>query len=268
MTSLNWDQPSLAKLPLLNSDLNIFAANRGSKHLHSSSPKIEYNPLQNLKKFLPNNFDFYHSLPQSIQKKIARPGLFSMGDFPIVSPHESRFGHSNSSYFENIPRPGFPSSSLNRLQQNHTGSTLPTSFYPQISVPDFLSSPLNDTWNLEKPDSYFSTYMQPASLSPQSKKSSPLVGKSSDGEYIFMDFEYITNLDPQIPLAIPAPYSYNDGRGTLDRILDNPHSTTNVYIRGFPPNTTDSMLTQYGARFGKIESAKSIIDHLTSTCKG
>ena len=96
----------------------------------------------------------------------------------------------------------------------------------------------------------------------------PQVGKAPNGEYTFMDFEAITHQDPKIPRAVPAPYSFNGGRGTLDKILDNPHQTTNVYIRGLPPNTTDAMLEQYGARFGDIETAKSIIDHPTHTCKG
>lgn len=108
----------------------------------------------------------------------------------------------------------------------------------------------------------------PLSNSSSSRYSGQQVGKASNGEYVFMDFHRITHQDPKIPRAIPAPYSFNDGRGTLDRILDNPQSTTNVYIRGFHPNTTDAMIQQYGSRFGEIETAKSIIDHLTNTCKG
>ena len=83
-----------------------------------------------------------------------------------------------------------------------------------------------------------------------------------------MDFKAIALQDPPIPIAIPAPRTPNDGRGTLDKIFDNPHKTTNVYIRGLHPNTTDEMLMQYGARFGKIDTAKSIIDHPRSLCKG
>lgn len=108
----------------------------------------------------------------------------------------------------------------------------------------------------------------PLSNSSSSKLSGPHIGKASNGEYVYMDFHQITRQAPEIPKAIPAPYSFNDGRGTLDRILDNPHSTTNVYIRGFHPNTTDAMIQQYGSRFGEIETAKSIIDHLTNSCKG
>lgn len=108
----------------------------------------------------------------------------------------------------------------------------------------------------------------PLSNSSSSKSTGPPIGKASNGEYVYMDFHRITRQAPEIPKAIPAPYSFNDGRGTLDRILDNPHSTTNVYIRGFHPNTTDDMIQQYGSRFGEIETAKSIVDPLTNSCKG
>lgn len=104
--------------------------------------------------------------------------------------------------------------------------------------------------------------------SPQQIDQSQYVGKAPSGHYTFMDFSLLAKKDPEIPLAVPAPLSPNDGRGTLDKILDNPYKTTNVYIRGLPPNTTDKMLEQYGARFGDIESAKSIIDHPTDLCKG
>lgn len=104
--------------------------------------------------------------------------------------------------------------------------------------------------------------------SPPGIDQSQFVGKAPSGHYTFMDFAALAKKDPEIPLAVPAPLSPNDGRGTLDKILDNPYKTTNVYIRGLPPNTTDKMLEQYGARFGDIESAKSIIDHPTDLCKG
>lgn len=100
------------------------------------------------------------------------------------------------------------------------------------------------------------------------KYATPQVGKDRNGDYIPMDFQAMTHEEPKIPRAIPAIHSFNDGRGTLDKILDNPQGVTNVYIRGLPPNTTDDMLRQYGARFGDIDTAKSIIDHPTLTCKG
>lgn len=128
----------------------------------------------------------------------------------------------------------------------------PAGYQPTIVYNDH--SP--NTWSTPSPHQNTPSYI------------TPQVGKAPDGEYTFMDFHAITHQEPKIPRAVPAPYSYNDGRGTLDKILDNPNQTTNVYIRGLRPNTTDAMLEQYGARFGDIVTAKSIIDHPTHTCKG
>ena len=74
--------------------------------------------------------------------------------------------------------------------------------------------------------------------------------------------------EPAIPRPIPAIFSGERGRGTLERSLQNPLNTTNVYIRGLHPNTTDDMLHAYGERFGKISSAKSMLEQDTGNCKG
>ena len=79
------------------------------------------------------------------------------------------------------------------------------------------------------------------------------------------DLQYLCEKEPQIPRAVPAPYSPNK---PLDRALENPHGVTNVYIRGLQPNTTDEMLYSLACRFGDIVSSKSIIDHATGCCKG
>lgn len=119
-----------------------------------------------------------------------------------------------------------------------------------------------------KSTSSSSTTATPLPSSSSSNSSGPQIGKVSNGEYVFKDFHHTTHQAPEIPRAIPARYSFNDGSGTLDRILDNPHSTTNIHIRGFHSNTTDAMTQRYGSRFGEIETAKSVIDHLINTCKG
>ncbi|KAF1985068.1 hypothetical protein K402DRAFT_335392 [Aulographum hederae CBS 113979] len=71
--------------------------------------------------------------------------------------------------------------------------------------------------------------------------------------------------EPRIPSAIPAPSS---PLKPLDRSLENKNGETNVYIRGLLPETTDEMLHSWGARFGEIQSSKSIIDLKTNLCKG
>ena len=75
-------------------------------------------------------------------------------------------------------------------------------------------------------------------------------------------------MPPAIPPAVPAIDSPGGGRGTLGQITDNPNGTTNVYVRGLHPDTSDEMLHAYGSRFGDVQSAKSIIDTATGQCKG
>ena len=95
------------------------------------------------------------------------------------------------------------------------------------------------------------------------------IAKDSDGVPVYVDFWAWTQKEPAIPPPVPAVHSGPDGgRGTLDKILDNRNGTTNVYIRGLQPNTTDDMLGGYGARFGPIISQKAIIEMSNNTCKG
>lgn len=95
------------------------------------------------------------------------------------------------------------------------------------------------------------------------------IAKDADGVPVYADFWAWTQKDPAIPPPVPAVHSGPDGgRGTLDKILDNRNGTTNVYIRGLQPNTTDEMLGGYGARFGPIVSQKAIIEMSNNTCKG
>lgn len=127
--------------------------------------------------------------------------------------------------------------------------------------------PILDNPHSTTPSSAIATPFSSSSLSK-----SPQIGKASGGEYAFMYCHHITPQAPEIPRVIPVPYSFNNERETLDPIPDSPHSTTNFttnsYIRGFDPNITDAMIQQYRSRFGEIETLKSIIDHLTNTCKG
>lgn len=95
------------------------------------------------------------------------------------------------------------------------------------------------------------------------------VARAPNGDPYLVNFWEWTQREPAIPEPVPARHSGPDGgRGSLDKILDNPDGTTNVYVRGLQPNTTDELLGMYGERFGAIESQKAIIDHSTGTCKG
>ena len=89
-----------------------------------------------------------------------------------------------------------------------------------------------------------------------------------DGQYKPVNFDEMCAQEPAIPKPVPAIFSSEKSRGTLDKCLKNETNTTNVYIRGLHPDTSDEMLTAYGARFGSIMSAKSMLDQGTGLCKG
>ena len=86
--------------------------------------------------------------------------------------------------------------------------------------------------------------------------------------YAEANYLAVTQAEPAIPFAIPAIFTENSGRGSLQKILENAGETENVYIRGLHPDTTDDMLYAYGIRFGDIQSCKAIIEHPTGRCKG
>jgi len=90
--------------------------------------------------------------------------------------------------------------------------------------------------------------------------------KTTNG-YVVQDLEALTQQDPAIPRAVPAMWT-NPSELTLAKCLENREGITNVYIRGFLPETTDEMLHAYSGRFGKIERCKAIVDLDTGLCKG
>lgn len=85
--------------------------------------------------------------------------------------------------------------------------------------------------------------------------------------YVPQDMEALTQQEPAIPRAVPAMWT-NPSELTLAKCLENREGITNVYIRGFLPETNDEMLYAYAARFGKIERCKAIVDLETGLCKG
>ncbi|KAF8534307.1 hypothetical protein BDD12DRAFT_756961 [Trichophaea hybrida] len=70
------------------------------------------------------------------------------------------------------------------------------------------------------------------------------------------------------PLPRPIPAIFVAGVASLAQTLDNPTNTTNVYIRGLPPDTNDDRLYEMTCRFGSLVSHKAIMDAEHGTCKG
>ncbi|KAL2822987.1 hypothetical protein BJX63DRAFT_438930 [Aspergillus granulosus] len=85
--------------------------------------------------------------------------------------------------------------------------------------------------------------------------------------YILQDLESLVQQEPAIPRAVPAMWT-NPMDLTLAKCLENREGITNVYVRGFLPETTDQMLHAYASRFGKIDRCKAIVDLDTGLCKG
>ncbi len=152
---------------------------------------------------------------------------------------------------------------------------------PELSAPRRTSWSSNDGSSPQTPlfpstinSGYQPSYYSPNGWSTPSPKqaipahAAPQILKDYNKQYYFLDFSNIIKIDPEIPEAIPALWSPEGGRGTLDKILNNTESTTNVYIRGFPPSTTDELILKYGQRFGDVDSAKAMIDLANGQCKG
>ncbi|KAJ5714609.1 Nucleotide-binding alpha-beta plait [Penicillium malachiteum] len=89
--------------------------------------------------------------------------------------------------------------------------------------------------------------------------------KTTNG-YMVQDLHFLTQQEPAIPRAVPAMWTSPDM--TIAKCLENREGITNVYIRGFLPETTDELLHSYASRFGSIERCKAIVDLDTGLCKG
>lgn len=72
---------------------------------------------------------------------------------------------------------------------------------------------------------------------------------------------------PPLPEPISTAFS-GEATKSMGENLENPTHTTNVYIRGLPPDTDDDKLLEMVRRFGAIISHKAIMDTEHGTCKG
>jgi hypothetical protein len=176
----------------------------------------------------------------------------------LPSVQKAHAWHGNQQFAQDIPE--LSARRRNSMSSNEeTGPRTPffgaqtrLDLQPKISVPD--NSP--QAWTTPSPEQLGqSFYPQP-------------LAKTPDGQYTFCDLDAVCQQDPPIPRPVPAIFSGEKGRGTLEKSLHNLLNTTNVYIRGLHPDTTDEMLHAYGARFGDIISAKSMLDQHTGLCKG
>lgn len=100
--------------------------------------------------------------------------------------------------------------------------------------------------------------------------SSPGSTGSPSGTSIGISPDVLTKMNSGKPIPPPVPslFAAPTFEEALESSLYNPNNTTNVYIRGLPPDTTDASLIDICERFGAIESSKAIVDSQTNQCKG
>lgn len=112
----------------------------------------------------------------------------------------------------------------------------------------------------------FGSTPSPRDLALHAKVSKPLSYTSIP---VGVDIQALLKQFPPIPPAVPAVFTPEENKRTLDQSLHNPiKGNRNVYIRGLHPNTNDETLALYATRFGKVETSKAIIDTATEACKG
>lgn len=164
------------------------------------------------------------------------------------------------------------------LSQNWTASRMTSAELPSLVTPRRDSTSSNEIDAPGTPFTHYTGYgggskgaFAVMDRSPNSLYSwgTPSSGAGSFGKSqqytISPNLLELLQQEPRIPLAVPAPYSPHK---PLDRCLENSNGTTNVYIRGLLPETTDEMLVDMAKRFGDIAMSKSIIDCHTGLCKG
>ncbi|KTW28434.1 hypothetical protein T552_01697 [Pneumocystis carinii B80] len=140
----------------------------------------------------------------------------------------------------------------------------PASLYHSIPTANIISNPTINTGAFTTPGTYrYPTHVQHPSISsvysssssqPPTPLSPQIAGMIASG--------------PPVPAPVPSIFSGPAYYDTLESSLQNPNKTTNVYIRGLPPDTTDESLYILASRFGKIHSSKAILDTQSGTCKG
>lgn len=221
-------------------------------------------------------------------QQAAGPMLVQLPDGTLVPAQYQQYANqynialAQSTQYQQVAYHGMPSAGMPHTPRSHPW----VSSQGMQQLPD-LVAPRRSSWSSNEeasPQTPLDGY-QPAVLisnhSPTTWNTTPSpiqshfpynqqIAKDSDGVPVYADFWAWTQQEPSIPPPVPAVHSGPDGgRGSLDKILDNRNGTTNVYIRGLQPNTTDEMLEQYGRRFGPIISQKAIVEMSNpKLCKG
>lgn len=238
--------------------------------------------MQNLKNALPN---IHGSLDYGKNTQNVPLMVMPSGQTVPLSAFYGQNGMNNHTgglpYVQNALTPGFvanpgymPPARMGQFQMNFNNSQTANTEYDAHHgtwTNNDENVPINNYANLpNKADFYPVTHQftHPANTFGQYLPGPIQPMKTSDNkDYEMVNLDHIVQQEPPIPRAVPALWT-NQEDMTLAKCLQNPEGITNVYIRGFMPDTTDEDLHRWASRFGEIESCKAIIDQDTGKCKG
>jgi hypothetical protein len=240
--------------------------NVGSQQGFAPSPQMQFYPPN----FNPN----VYGTPNA---NSARPG----SALPKFQNADSKFspnqlGHSNGSQQlqSNMAR---RQSSYFVAPMSPVQSLGPRGWMP--SNPAMLAAPMamqNGAGSMQNPALYQPTMMaanaSPALLTPPGTVQAGYPPAYPPGTVSTANFGYPTPpegavISPDIPPPVPSVYP-DPAYSNINNCIYNPKGTTNVYIRGLRPETTDDDLLHMVRQYGNIVSTKAIIDTQTKTCKG
>ncbi|KAJ5559134.1 Nucleotide-binding alpha-beta plait [Penicillium sp. DV-2018c] len=232
-----------------NSNVDWANINRGYNSPYLIVPNSTvFNGVPTVSSFLPNT-----ALGQADQ--MGQYSYLSTGVWPNVSPMVTGTYGSwpcimNYDMQDGTKRAAWSVSDPNKGENNG-----PVQYYPSNSANNIDGNAISG---------YTYGGMAPPQLGPLSL---PFQMMKTENGYAVQDLEALTQQEPAIPRAVPAMWT-NPSELTLAKCLENREGITNVYIRGFLPETADEMLHAYAARFGRIERCKAIVDLDTGLCKG
>ncbi|KAG5513852.1 hypothetical protein PMAC_000474 [Pneumocystis sp. 'macacae'] len=194
-------------------------------------------------------------------------------DNSILYNTKRKYTHETNLSIRKYPTSYRHTYAMSSFLKNHPTHVRPTwfashnphpSLYHSIPTANIVSNPvINTNTFTATPSAYrYPTHVQHASAS--SIYSSPQLPPTPLNPQIAGMIAAGPPVPAPVPSIFPGPTYYD----TLESSLQNPNKTTNVYIRGLPPDTTDESLYILASRFGKIHSSKAILDTQSGTCKG
>ena len=259
--------PPFIPHPFFNSGMNM---NVGHQQGYGPSPQMQYYAPN----FNPNAY------PQAANT--TRPGT-AISKYQNMDP---KFAPPPNQLVHSAP-PQHPNNMTRRPSSNYfvppAMSPVQTSYGPRgwiSSGPTMLGGPMpmhNGNAGMQNPAMYQPAMLasngNPALLTPPGgvqPNFSPAFGPPTVPNPAFgypTPPETTGLVAPDIPPPIPSVYP-DPAYSNINNCIYNPKGTTNVYIRGLRPETSDEDLLHMVRQYGTIMSTKAIIDTQTKLCKG